>query len=89
MNESSVQKVMLSIEDSFNDLASVESILKLTYKACVDKEINANYYNLSKKEMKYLSEERNHYINMLNIAIDKVQFIMENNLKIEKELCNL
>lgn len=59
-------------EVTFNDICSIESIVKFTKEFCLEKEINSIYYNLSDFEQLHLSEERNHYINMLSLAEEKI-----------------
>jgi hypothetical protein len=49
----------------------------------------ATYYDLQNNTQKKLSEERNLYINMLNIAIEKIAILKKINNNIEKDLYNL
>jgi len=83
------EKVQLSCDNLFNQLYSLESILKFTKAACQEKEFSSIYYNLQQKDIRVLSEERNHYINMLNLALDRVSDSIEINYNIENELINL
>lgn len=83
------QKVQLCCEDSINQLLCLESIIKTTKDSCLERESSAKYYNLPQKDKYTLSEERNHYINMLNIALDKVNDVIELNTKIENDLYRL
>lgn len=83
-------KTLYCYENSlFNELSSLESILKLTKDSCFDQEINANYYNLIDNDKLKLSEERNHYLNLLSIALDKVSVLKTINQNIEKEIYRL
>lgn len=79
-------KVHLCIESSFDELFSLESIIKLTQQACLEREENLVHFGLPKKDMLILSEERNHYINLLTIALQKVDSIKSLNLIIEREV---
>ncbi len=72
-----MEKIITSLEDSFNELFALETIIILTKEACSDREFNAVYYDLSSDSKTTLSEERNHYINMLTIALDKIYNIKE------------
>lgn len=69
--------------DSCNEIESLESLIELTKKYCLDREINAIYYNLETTEKKVLSEERNHYINLLEIASEKVLLLKSKCLELE------
>lgn len=80
------KNVHLCCEDSINQLFCLESIIKMTKDSCQEKEFSAKYYNLSPKDKYTLSEERNQYINMLNIALDKVNNVIELNTAIENNL---
>ena len=81
--------LLSSFDSSFDTLMTLESIIKITQANCRDKEIYSVHYDLPTKDKKMLSEERNHYINMLNLALDKVSNLIEINLIIEKELSKL
>lgn len=62
-----------NFEDIFDKIYTLESIIKLTLSNCKDKEIRASYYEISSKNTIKLSEERNNYINMLTIALEKLE----------------
>lgn len=72
------------LEDTFNEIYVLRSIIKITRDVCQEKEFNSLYYNLSQENLKSLSEERNHYINMLTMALDKVAKLESINESIEK-----
>ena len=81
---------LLSYENSlFEELSKLESVLKLTKDSCFEQEVNSNYYNLSKSEQFRLSEERNHYLNLLTIALDKVSLLKKINNELEIEIYSL
>ena len=81
---------LLIYENSlFNELSTLESVLKLTKSSCYEQEVNSNYYNLDNFEQVKLSEERNHYLNLLAIALDKVSILKEINKNLEDEICSL
>jgi len=85
----SYKRVQLSCDNCFNELYSLESILTFTKEVCQEKEFSAIYYDLPQKDKFILSEERNHYINMLNLALDRVSDLKKINSGLECELINL
>lgn len=88
MNNSN-KKVLLSCDNLFNQLYSLESILQTTKETCQGREFSAIYYNLKQKEKFTLSQERNNYINMLELALARVSDIMEINNGLETEISKL
>ena len=81
--------ILSFVENTFDVIYSLETIIKVTQDVCLDKENGAVYYNLSSKEQFILSEERNNYINMMNLALDKLTCLKEINLAIEKKISQL
>ena len=75
-----------SLELSFKELFFLESLIKLTKESCLEMEMRANYYNLQQREQYKLSEERNHYINLLTIAQEKVSNLKNLSQRIEERL---
>ncbi len=82
-------EVIAHFESTFDELFVLESIIKLTREACLEREFNSSYYDLSDTRQKSLSEERNHYINMLSIALDRVTRLKNINTDIEREIPKL
>ena len=78
--------VQLCCNNFFDELFCLESIIKLTKTACLEREESSNYYHLPVKYKFPLSEERNNYINMMNIALDKVNNLKKINSTIENEI---
>lgn len=73
-----MEKIITSLENSISELFALETILILTKEACSNREFNMEYNNnIPNKTNTKLSEERNHYINMLTIALDKIYIIQE------------
>ena len=87
--KNSYRKIQLSCDNCFNQLYSLESILRFTKDVCQEKEFSSIYYNLPQKDIHVLSEERNHYINMLDLALDRVSDLKEINYNMENELTKL
>jgi len=86
MSSNQNKSLLLCFEDSIDELFSLESIIKLTQESCLDREEDSVYYSLNSDEKVFLSEERNHYINMLTLALDKVNKLKKLSSLIEKEL---
>lgn len=80
-----LNEVEFNINKTFDLLFLLESVIKLTQESCLQKELSCNYYNFLNKDKNLLSEERNHYINLLSIALEKVSTLKEINAKLEKE----
>lgn len=59
----------------FEKIYTLESVIKLTLNSCKEKEIKAEYYNLAFENTINLSEERSNYINMLALALEKLEQI--------------
>jgi len=89
MNNFQMQKVMSNFDDMFELIFSLESIIKMTQNVCRNKEVASVYYNLPLKQKYTLSEERNHYINMLSLALNQISSLKEANTNLEKELAFL
>ena len=85
----SYKKVQLSCNKCFNQLYYLESILKFTKDVCQEKEFTSVYYNLPQKDKFTLSAERNHYINMLDLALDRVSDLKQINYCLENQLAEL
>ena len=73
-----------NFEVIFDKISTLESLIKLTLNECKDKEIRANYYDIPFDNIINLSEERNNYINMLTVALEKIEQIkiISSNLEI-------
>ena len=81
--------VLSSFDSAYSTIFSLESILKLTKTACLDKEASSMYYNLSQINKLSLSEERNHYISMLDLALDQLANLKEQSKLMENLLTQL
>ena len=86
MKKESNKSIMLSCNFAIDTLFSVETIIKLMLEYCLAREIKSIHYDLSSKDKKILSEERNHYITMLNIALEKLQELKELNQELEDKI---
>lgn len=86
MTNIQTNKALQSFNNCYEIIWALESVIKLTLEACLKREISSLHYNLDNNEKFMLSEERNHYINMLSIANEKIEKLKEKTLIIEKEL---
>ena len=80
------KKILSCFQTTFDELFLLESIIKLTKESWLDREVSSQYYNLPEEKKRHLSEERNNYINMLSIALDRVKNLKDINTIIEEEL---
>ena len=85
----SYKGIQLHCDNSYNQLYYLESILQLTKDVCQEKEFASIYYNLPPKYKFILSAERNHYINMMNLALDRVDNLRQINNGLENDLAKL
>jgi hypothetical protein len=67
--------LMSNFDIIFEKIFTLETVIKLTLSSCKEKEIKAEYYNITFNNIINLSEERNNYINMLTIALEKLEEI--------------
>lgn len=73
----------------YDNLSCLESIIKMTKDVCLEHESSSVYYDLKAKDKFRLSEERNHYINMMTMALDRVSVLKNLNDDIEGENYNI
>ena len=85
MNETFIS----SLEDLIELILIIEDLIKITRELCLSKEMLSIYYDLDKDRSHKISEERNIYINTLNIAIEKIAHVKSINEKFEQVFCEL
>ncbi len=76
------QKMNCITENMITELLTVESLIKTTVNNCLNKECTAQYY-AGKDLCRQLSEERNDYINLLTLALEKIKHLQMLNDEIE------
>ena len=64
-------------EEIINEIDYLETLVELTRNFCLNKEFQAIYYDLSREKSYLLSKERNHYINVLNMTLKRLNRIKE------------
>ena len=84
-----IQENFTSYEKVYELLSSLESIVKLTLSYCQDKELQSVYYNLLDDEKFILSNERNHYINMLSLSLERITELKNLNNFLEENFFRL
>ena len=80
MNKNKIQKVLLYLDDSFEKLSILESVLYITLNYCLNSE------NSQKLICTNIASEKSNCINMLTIALEKISCIKDSNESIEREL---
>ncbi len=70
-------------ENIFDNLLTIESLVKTTVNNCVTRECSALYY-AGGDITKQLSAERNDYINVLTLVLEKIKHIQMLNDEIEE-----
>ena len=80
MNKNKIQKVLLYLDDSFEKLSILESVLYITLNYCLNSE------NSQKLICTNIASEKSNCINMLTIALEKLSCIKDSNESIEREL---
>ena len=82
-------ELLMCFGSCYKDLYELESVVNLTLKSCLNQECNAIYYNINEESSSLLSEERNHYINLLSISLDKVKNLKKEYSKLENNINTL
>lgn len=80
MDKNKIQKVLLYLDDSFEKLSILESVLYMTLNYCLNSE------NSQKLICTNIASEKSNCINMLTIALEKLSCIKDSNESIEREL---
>lgn len=80
MDKNKIQNVLLYLDDSFEKLSILESVLYMTLNYCLNSE------NSQKLICTNIASEKSNCINMLTIALEKISCIKDSNESIEREL---
>lgn len=62
----------------YNDMYSINSLIKMLLETCKNTEFNGQYYGIMDTGQRFkLSNERNNYINVLTILSDKMDELIK------------
>lgn len=78
MDNNKIQKILSYYDDSYDVISSLESIISITLLFYLN--------NAEKNDSKVVNNEREHCINMLNLAAEKIGYLKEINKNIEKNI---
>lgn len=81
--------IFTNFDVQIQELYELESLINAIKEVCLDKEFRNIDYNLPNNERLKLSNERNNYINLLSIALYKIQSLQNVIYKIEDGLNQL
>ena len=71
-------------EKGFDELYTINTLISMTQNSCMDMEFKGQYYGATKEQANKLSDERNNYITMLNLALNKLENLKQIFLAQEK-----
>ena len=86
MRKKQEQELLFAFDNVLDSLSSITSIIKITQDYCYSQELNAKYHSLTHEELILLSEERNHYINMLTLAYEKLLNLQDTSIQIQNKI---
>lgn len=81
--------IFTNFDVQIQELYELETLVKMTKDACLVKECSDIYYDLSLTNRLKLSEERNSYINLLSVALDKIEYLQNTVYELEDKLNQL
>ena len=64
-------------DKGFDELYVINTLISMTQNTCKDLEFKGQYYGISQAKANMLSHERNNYITMLELALDKLSNFMQ------------
>ncbi len=84
--KSTIKKNMSKFyQDAFSEMYVVNTLINFAKNNCQEKEFKAEYYGMPVEYIEYISEERNDYINILNVTADRISDLIELYLTHEKD----
>lgn len=89
MSNAGTANGLAAVEISNDEIYSLETVIKALKEICQLKEFSASYYGLNNSFKHTLSEERNDYINLMDIALNKLNKLKSINNNIERSLVEL
>ena len=85
MKKTDATNLLDCYQETLDELCVANSIIKLVRSSCLEREFTGEYYGISRDKTVHISEERNNYINMLNILSEKISNVMNLCLSLENE----
>ena len=70
-------------QEAFREMYVVNTLINAVINNCQGKEFNAQYYGIPTEYTSSISNERNDYLNILNVASDRISKLIELYLKHE------
>ena len=70
-------------QEAFREMYVVNTLINAVINNCQGKEFNAQYYGIPHEFTYRISDERNEYLNILNVASDRISELIELYLKHE------
>ena len=67
----------------FDELYIVDTLIKMLQRTCEDREFKGQYYGTSTEIINSISAERNEYLSLLELILDKISLLKNLNLKME------
>ena len=86
MHKDKICSILMCFENTIDELYILDSILKITKEACLKRDISLCQDTFTPLQKIALSEERNHYINLLTLAQDKVDLLKNSIMNIESNV---
>lgn len=86
MGNDHINKLLCYNQDILSELYVIESIVKVTSDACMEREFSGQYYGTTGNNSALLSAERNGYINILRVLAEKIETLINLNIVVEDEL---
>ena len=81
------EEIVQFYEQTFREMHILHTIIKLVKESCEEKENKGIYYGLKVDGRKQICNERNHYINGLEAAEDRLSNILKMYVSAEDNFC--
>ena len=73
-------------ENTFDEITIISTLISSIQELCLNLEMNSQYYEDSENYVHKLSEERNKYINLSSMALQRLKKIETLNAELESKL---
>lgn len=85
MNGFNVKEVLSNFDEIFSLISELETIIGITKHICIHNEVSQTYNCLSTENQLFISKERNDNVNMLTIALEKLENLKSLSSNVENE----